>query len=140
LGVEIKLQARLEKWQGPPLELVQGIGEAPPLENWLGFWEESWRGWALALGYEKVAERAVMCQSSTCWRFPGDCQCGDELSIDGIFSGLINGSGEKVDGMKEAVFVGDFGRFEVVVSKFYCVGDDKSFGVSVHDLEATVVR
>jgi hypothetical protein len=81
--------------------------------------------------------------TSTCWRFPGDfleIVNGNELSIDGIFSGLLNGSGEKVDEMKEAVFIGDFGRFEVVVLKFYCVGDDKSFGVSVHDLEATVVR
>ena len=41
--------------------------------------------------------------------------------------------------MEETVFVGDFGRFEVIVSKFYCVGDDKSFGVGVDDLEAAVL-
>jgi hypothetical protein len=49
---------------------------------------------------------------------------GDELSIDGIVVGLIDGHGEKVDGMKEAVFVGDLGRLKVVVLEFYCVGDD----------------
>jgi hypothetical protein len=49
---------------------------------------------------------------------------GDELSIDGIIGGLVDGLGEKVDGMKEAVFEGDFGRLKVVVSEFHCVGDD----------------
>jgi hypothetical protein len=49
---------------------------------------------------------------------------GDELSIDGIVVGLIDGHGEKVDDMKEAVFVGDLGRLKVVVLEFYCVGDD----------------
>jgi hypothetical protein len=49
-----------------------------------------------------------------------DC---DELSIDGIIGGLVDGCGEKVDGMKEAIFVGDFWRLKVVVSEFYCVGD-----------------
>jgi hypothetical protein len=41
--------------------------------------------------------------------------------------------------MEEAVFIRDFGRFKVVVSKFYCVGDDEGFGVGVYDLEAAVV-
>jgi hypothetical protein len=41
--------------------------------------------------------------------------------------------------MEEAVFVRDFGRYEVVVSEFYCVGDDKGFGVGVNNLEVAVV-
>ena len=41
--------------------------------------------------------------------------------------------------MEEAFFVGDFGRFEVVVSKFYCVENDEGFGVGVNNLEAAVV-
>jgi hypothetical protein len=42
--------------------------------------------------------------------------------------------------VEEAVFVGYFGRMKVVVSEFYRVGDDKSFGVGVNNLEAAVVR
>ena len=40
--------------------------------------------------------------------------------------------------MEESVFVGDFGRFKVLVSKFYSFGDTYSFGACVNILEAAV--
>jgi hypothetical protein len=61
------------------------------------------------------------------------------LRIDGVIGGLFDSGGEKVDGVKYSVFVGNAGRSEVVMPKFNCVGDDKSFGVRVYYFEATIV-
>jgi hypothetical protein len=61
------------------------------------------------------------------------------LRIDGVIGGLFDSSGEEVDGVKYSVFVGNAGRSEVVMPKFNCVGDDKSFGVRVYYFKATIV-
>jgi hypothetical protein len=61
------------------------------------------------------------------------------LRIDGVVGGFFDSGGEKVDGMKYSVLVGNAGWSEVVMSKFNGVGDDESFGVGVNDFEATVV-
>jgi hypothetical protein len=46
------------------------------------------------------------------------------LRIDGVVGGFFDGGGEKVDGMKYSVLVGNAGWSEVVMSKFNGVGDD----------------